>query len=79
MTDHCVPVADEAEHGFELRPLHVLAGCFVEEGPVKIDAFELPLLMLVDRAHADLSNPLTLRVSLGPLCCDRFFELRHLV
>ena len=57
--NYCVAVAGEAQQFGELGSGGVPAGGFVRKHPVKNLAFELAFLVLVQRAHPHVTDPLT--------------------
>jgi hypothetical protein len=50
VTKHCVAIVDEALHGLQLGPLHILAGGFVSKFFVQGQPFELAGLVLIQGA-----------------------------
>lgn len=64
--NHRVPVAGEPQQLGQLRPVCVPAGGLVREYAVQNLAFELAFLVLVQRAHAYISDPLSSHRCLQP-------------
>jgi hypothetical protein len=52
-----VTVANEPDQLVELRPGDVLAGGFLGEQPIGVDAVELAVGVLVDGADPDVADP----------------------
>jgi len=67
---HGVAVADEGEHRRQLRPVEVLAGDMVGEGPVDLDALELPISILLQGADPDVADALTVDARLLTSKCQ---------
>ena len=59
VADHRVTLTHIARKLFQLRPVEVLAGCFVHKTLVEMDAFELTQLVLIERADAQVAYKLT--------------------
>ena len=65
-----VPVTGEPQQLCQLWSGRVPARGLVREDPIQDLAFELALLVLVQRAHAHVPDPLTSHSCLQPLPCQ---------
>ena len=70
VADHRVALTHVAGKLFQLRPVEILAGCFVHETLVEMDTFELTQLFLIERADAQIADGLS--GSAFPFCSFRF-------
>ncbi len=70
LKDNGIAFPDVVHELFELRPVEVLAGGFVDEPLVELHAFELAELFLIKRADAQVSDELA--SSPLPFCRVRF-------
>jgi hypothetical protein len=68
--DDGVPVPGEPQQFREFWPRGVPAGGLVHKDPIQNLAFELALLVLVQRAHANVPDPLSSHLRLPPLSCQ---------
>ncbi len=57
--EYGVAVADEGEHGRQLRALKIFAGHVVGKGPVHVDTVELPHRVLLEGADSGVPDALT--------------------
>lgn len=66
--DHRVTLAHKPDRLFELRTVRVLTRGLIREHPIQRLAFELALVVLIQRAHSDVADALPLHpVSLRPV------------
>lgn len=63
MDDDGVTVAYELEQGVELRAVDVASGGLVAEDPIRVDAFELAVGVLIEAAHSDVADVLSAHVA----------------
>ena len=72
---HCVVLAREGEQPFQFRTLPVLARSFVGKEPIDRDMLELAFRVLVEAAHPDVADAVTLQgVLLNPICQEELYN-----
>jgi len=74
--DDRIPLAREAQQGIELGPRDILARCFVGEGAVHRNLFELAVRVLVEGADPDIADALSIH-TISSICQDRVYDVRE--
>ena len=60
-------------------PVHILAGGLVQDAPIQLNTFELPVFILIKGADPHIADALPFRVAGRSRCGVRFFDLPHLL
>ena len=72
---HRVALAGEGEQPFQFRTLRVLTRSLVGKEPIDLDMLELAFRVLVEAAHPDVADALTVQgVLLNPICQEEIYN-----
>ena len=72
---HRVALTGEGEQPFQFRTLRVLTRSLVGKEPIDLDLLELAFRVLVEAAHPDVADELTVQgVLLYPICQEEIYN-----